>query len=166
MLLLCLVSAAPLEGCQSHRVGSSSRTENGPLAPPNRRDHGEGGESLSPPPLLLRYIQVTSGPDGSVRLSDVSTREEFSAWALALYLAMHDGTEVEDVCNTCAVMRSPAGYIFFPEVSPLVWGTEVPLESSSSTGGGGGENARCGVFGVLLVGLRVAFSNADSTISL
>jgi len=69
----------------------------------------------------------------------VASREDFSAWALSFYLAMYDGTEVEDVCNTCAALRAqaagtPANY--FPEVDESVWGTQVPLGSSSAAGVG------------------------------
>eukprot|EP00903_Cladosiphon_okamuranus_P014277 g13260.t1 len=85
--------------------------------------------------------QVTSGPNNDVRLSEVATREDFSAWILSLYLAMYDGTEVEDVCNTCASMRSDTGYVYFPEISGEVWGTEVPLASSASAGGGDGNSS-------------------------
>lgn len=58
---------------------------------------------------------------------------------------MYDGTELEDVCNVCAAMRTPVGWVFFPEIPLEVWGTEVPLVSSASAAAGDG-NSRCVVF--------------------
>lgn len=75
--------------------------------------------------------KIGFGPDDR-RLHDVASREDFSSWALALYVAMYDGTEVEDVCNTCAASREPGGYLLFPEFlagisSELSVGQEIPL---------------------------------------
>lgn len=67
----------------------------------------------------------------------MATRQDFSAWAVSLFLNMYDGTELEDVCNTCGGVRMPAGYRYFPEISESVWGTDVPLDGSA-----GGD--RCG----------------------
>ncbi|CAN0143717.1 unnamed protein product, partial [Ectocarpus fasciculatus] len=88
---------------------------------------------------ITKFInQITSGPDGDIRLEDVSTRDEFSDWALSLYMAMYDGTEVEDVCNACVALRSePNNFSFFREVSDSTWGTDVPYSASSSSGSAG-----------------------------
>ncbi|CAN0259915.1 unnamed protein product, partial [Ectocarpus sp. 12 AP-2014] len=91
---------------------------------------------------ITKFInQVTSGPDGNIRLEDVSTREEFAAWALSLYMAMYDGTEVEDVCNACVALRAEDyNSNFFSEVSDSTWGTDVPYDASSSSSGGGNDS--------------------------
>lgn len=68
----------------------------------------------------------------------MGTREEFSAWAISLFLTLYDGSELEDVCNMCAALRQPDTASYFPEISEVVWGTDVPLAGNATDG-----NDRC-----------------------
>ena len=78
-------------------------------------------------------IQIGAGSD-DLRLSEVGTREEFSAWALALFRNMYHGSELEDPCNTCAALRMEGAFQFFPDTDPSLWGSNVPLGDAGSEG--------------------------------
>lgn len=70
--------------------------------------------------------QVSTSPSGMM-LDDVMTRDDFKAWAVAFYFALYHGTELEDVCNTCAVARSDnVDWFYSDENISSLWGTTFP----------------------------------------
>lgn len=70
--------------------------------------------------------QVLSLSEGTA-LDGVMDRDGLKGWMEALFLSLYDGTEVEDVCNSCAVARSDEVYLFFSDEASSLWGSTFPL---------------------------------------